>query len=103
MFKKICEQNLIKKIREIFIKKFVNVKFDKICYYPGFYSSLNDEMGPNGGHFPMRSEIIISKVKYIDSHIISSIILDFLINSSKLFLIYKMVAIRPHFILQGAV
>ena len=44
----------------------------KISYYLGYYSSLNDEMGPNGGHFPKRSEIIILILSEIKLQLISS-------------------------------
>jgi hypothetical protein len=33
----------------------------KVCHYTGFYSSLNDEMGPNGDNFkttyPLRKRL----------------------------------------------
>ena len=48
---KIFEQHLKRKIREQFFQKFVNHIFVKICYYPRFYSSLRDKMGPNGDIF----------------------------------------------------
>ena len=62
--------------------KCCHVKIGKICYYPGFYSSRNDEMGPNGVHFSMRSEIITLAVKLIKFHTMSSNMKDS-INVSK--------------------
>jgi hypothetical protein len=36
---------------EMIFCKCVNENFMKIGYYPGFYSSLHNKMGPNGGNF----------------------------------------------------
>ena len=46
--------------------KCCHVKIGKICYYPGFYSSRNDEMGPNGVHFnEVRNYNISSKMNQV--------------------------------------
>ena len=45
----------------------VYVKFMKICYYLGFYSSLSDKLGPNGDLFLKRSEIMklmLNQIKF---------------------------------------
>ena len=41
MINKIFEKNKCKDLHDM---------TDTICYYPGFYSSLRDEMGENGDH-----------------------------------------------------
>jgi hypothetical protein len=41
----------------------------KICYYPGFYSSLSDEMGLNGGYSSIRSIMgNLSKIVQISNY-----------------------------------
>ena len=58
--------------------------FMEICYYPGFYSSLTDQMGLNGGLFPKRSEIMILMVNLIKFHLINFNIIDFINDIMKL-------------------
>ena len=72
LWKKIHEPSLTKKICEIMFEN----AFMEICYYPGFYSSLTDHMGLNGGLFPKRSEIMILMVNLIKFHLINFNIID---------------------------
>ena len=78
----------------------------KIGYYLGFYSSLNDEWGPNGANF--------SKTFDFKKVVIKSIILDrkrgYLIQYNRfcryfleIICCFKIVAIWSLFIVQGAV
>ena len=104
--KKIYEQNLTKQIHEMIFWKCVNNKFMKICYYSGFYSSLNDERGPNGDNFTttynfkkiaMKS-IILDRIRwyFIQYEIFHHYFLEIICCC-------KIVAIWPPFIVQGAV
>ena len=86
LWKKIHEPSLTKKICEIMFEN----AFMEICYYPGFYSSLTDHMGLNGGLFPKRSEIMILMVNLIKFHLINFNSIDFINNIMKLCFVWKL-------------
>ena len=52
--------------------KCVNDNFMNICYYLGFYSSLNDEWGPNGDNFTTTYNFKKIVMKYLILNKISS-------------------------------
>ena len=66
IFKEIRESCLRKKIYEkISLKIKKKGMTDTICYYPGFYSSLRDEMGANGDHLK-KLDFLNFQLKNID-------------------------------------
>ena len=84
MFQKIREQNLWK-----YFWNSVYVKICQICYYPGFYRSLKDEMGPNGEYFEIKLNLDKSMIKSSILELIVWKLIQFSVNIMIVDLIQK--------------